>query len=113
MKKSSKAALLSALIFPGTGHLFLRNYLRGFGLLVTSLAALSVVVIRAYQKAQLIVDQIVSGNVPMETGAITQAVANSTTSTDRLIDNIAVIVLLVCWLAGILDSYRLGAKQDQ
>jgi len=113
MKKSSKAALLSALIFPGAGHLFLKSYLRGFGLLLASLAALSVVVVRAYQKAQLIVDQIVSGSVPMDSGAITQAVANSTTSADNLTDNTLVIVLAVCWLAGILDSYRLGARQDQ
>jgi hypothetical protein len=86
MKKSSKAALLSGLIFPGIGHIFLKEYLRGSALVVLSLAALSVVVTIAYQHALLIVDRV---------------------------ENAAVIVLVACWLAGIIDSYRLGAVQEK
>jgi hypothetical protein len=112
MKKSSKAALLSGLIFPGIGHFFLREYLRGLSLIVLSLLALSVVVTRSYQQASLIVDQIASGNVPMESAAIAQAVSNSTTAADSLLDNAAVFVLVACWLAGIIDSYRLGASKE-
>lgn len=113
MKKSSKAALLSGLIFPGTGHMFLKEYFRGSTLVVLSLAALSVVVSSAYQHALLVVDQIVSGEVSMEAGAIAQAVSNSTNAADRLIENAAFIVLVACWLAGIIDSYRLGAVQEK
>jgi len=80
---------------------------------MTSLVTLSVVVVRAYQHAMLIVDQIINGDVPMETSAITQAVSNSTSTTDTLVDNIAVIVLAACWLAGIIDSYRLGTMQEK
>lgn len=113
MKRSTKAALLSGLIFPGIGHLLLGKYFRGSALLMTSLVTLSVVVVRAYQHAMLIVDQIINGDVPMETSAITQAVSNSTSTTDTLVDNIAVIVLAACWLAGIIDSYRLGTMQEK
>ena len=113
MKKSSKAALMSGLIFPGIGHFFLREYFRGSVLVVLSLAALSVVVTSAYQHALLIVDQIVSGDVSMEAGAIAQAVSDSTTTADSLVENAAVFVLVACWLAGILDSYRLGAVQEK
>jgi hypothetical protein len=96
MKKSSKAALLSGLIFPGIGHIFLKEYLRGSALVVLSLAALSVVVTIAYQHALLIVDRIISGDVSVEA-----------------VENAAVIVLVACWLAGIIDSYRLGAVQEK
>jgi len=113
MKRSVKAALLSGLVFPGIGHLLLGKYFRGSALLITSLITLSVVVVRAYQHAMLIVDQIISGDVPMETSAITQAVSTSTSTADSLIDNIAVMVLAACWLAGIIDSYRLGAAQEK
>jgi hypothetical protein len=113
MKKSSKAALLSGLIFPGIGHIFLREYFRGSALVVLSLAALSVVVAKAYQHAMLIVDRIVSGDISMEAGAIAQAVSNSTTAADSLVENAAVIVLVACWLVGIIDSYRLGAVQEK
>lgn len=113
MKKSSKAALLSGLIFPGIGHIFLRAYFRGFALVVLSLAALSVVVTKTYQRALLVVDQIVSGDVSMEAGTIAQAVSNSTIAADSLLENAAVIVLVACWLAGIIDSYRLGAVLEE
>jgi len=113
MKKSSKAALLSGLIFPGIGHIFLREYFRGSALVVLSLAALSVVVAKAYQHAMLIVDRVVSGDISMEAGAIAQAVSNSTTAADSLVENAAVIVLVACWLGGIMDSYRLGAVQEK
>lgn len=113
MKKSSKAALLSGLVFPGIGHIFLREYIRGSALVALSLAALSVVVTKAYQHAMLVVDQIVSGDVSMEAGAIAQAVSNSTNAADSLVENAAVIVLVACWLAGIIDCYRLGAMQEE
>ena len=113
MKKSSKAALLSGLIFPGIGHIFLKEYLRGSALVVLSLAALSVVVTIAYQHALLIVDRIISGDVSVEAGAIAQAVSNSTTAADSLVENAAVIVLVACWLTGTIDSYRLGAVQEK
>jgi hypothetical protein len=112
MKKSSKAALLSGLVFPGIGHIFLKEYLRGSVLVVLSLAALSVVVVNAYKHAMLIVDRVVSGDVSMEAGAIAQAVSNSTTAADSFVENFAVIVLVGCWLVGIMDSYRLGAVQE-
>jgi hypothetical protein len=49
----------------------------------------------------------------MEAGAIAQAVSNSTTAADSLVENAAVIVLVACWLGGIMDSYRLGAVQEK
>lgn len=113
MKKSLKAALLSGLIFPGLGHMFLREYLRGTALLVTSLAALSIMVTRAYEQASLVVDRVLSGDVAIEAEAISQAVSNSTTAADSLVDNLLLVVLVACWLAGILDSYRLGATQER
>jgi hypothetical protein len=112
MKKSSKAALLSGLIFPGIGHIFLREYFRGSVLIALSLASLSVVVTSAYQHALLVVDRIASGDVAIEAGAIAQAVSNSTNATDNLIENAAFVLMAACWLAGIIDSYRLGALQE-
>jgi hypothetical protein len=91
----------------------LKAYFRGSALVVLSLAALSVVVTSAYQHALAIVDRVVSGDVSMEAGAIAQAVSDSTTVADSLVENTAVIILLACWLAGIVDSYRLGTVQEK
>jgi hypothetical protein len=113
MKKSSKAALLSGLIFPGIGHMVLNQYLRGSILMFSALAAFSVVVTRVFQRALTIVDRINSGDVPVEAGAIAELVSKSTSGADSFIENTAVIVLGVCWLIGIIDSYRLGVAQEK
>ncbi len=113
MKRSSKAALLSGVIFPGIGHIILKQYLRGSVLMLFALVALSVIVTRIYQRALTIVDRINSGDIPVDTGAIAEMVSNSTSGADSFIENIAVIVLGTCWLIGIIDSYRLGVAQEK
>jgi len=65
VKKASKAALLSGLIFPGIGHMVLKQYLRGSVLMLSALAAFSVIVTRVFQRALTIVDRINSGDVPV------------------------------------------------
>jgi hypothetical protein len=113
MKRSSKAALLSGLIFPGIGHIVLKQYLRGSVLILFSLVALSVIVTRIYQQALTIVDRINSGDIPVDAGAIADMVSNSTSAADNLMENIALLVLVACWLIGIIDSYRLGVAQEK
>ena len=113
MKRSSKAALLSGLIFPGIGHIILKQYLRGSVLMFSALAAFSIVVTRVFQRALAIVDRVNTGEIPVDTGAIAEMVSNSTSGADGFIENIAVVVLVTCWLIGIIDSYRLGVAQEK
>ena len=110
MKRSSKAALLSGLIFPGIGHIFLKQYFRGAVLVLFALVAMSVVITNIFQRALTIVDRINSGDIPADTGAITEMVSTSASGAGSPIDNIAVVVLGACWLIGIVDSYRLGTN---
>jgi len=113
MKRSSKVALLSGLVFPGIGHMVLKHYLRGSVLMLSALVAFSVIVTVVIQRALIIVDRINSGDIPVETGAIAEMISNSTNGADSLIQNISVIVLGACWLIGIIDSYRLGIAQEE
>jgi len=113
MKISSKAALLSGLIFPGIGHIVLKQYIRASVLVFSAMAAFSVVVTSAFQRALTIVDRINSGDVPVDTGAISEMVSNSAGGADSFIANTALIVLGICWLIGIFDSYRLGVAQEK
>ena len=113
MTRSTKAALLSGLVFPGIGHMVLKQYLRGSALMISALIASSVIVTVVIQRALTIVDRINSGDIPVETEAIAEMVSNSTNGADSLIENISVIVLGACWLIGIIDSYRLGIGQEK
>ncbi len=112
MTKASKAALLSGLVFPGAGHMLLQKYLRGSVLMLAALAASSIIIRNIIQQARAIVDRINSGDIPADTGAIAEMVANSSSATDGLAENVALIVILACWLIGIVDSYRLGSAED-
>jgi hypothetical protein len=75
MKRSSKAALLSGLVFPGIGHMVLKKYLRGSVLMLSALVALSVIVTRVIQRALTIIDRINSGDISLETDAIAEMVS--------------------------------------
>ena len=90
----------------------LKQYLRGSVLMLLALVASSVIVTRVFQRALTIVGRIDSGDIPVDTGAIAEMVANSTSGADSFIENTAVIVLGACWLVGIIDSYRLGVAQE-
>ncbi len=57
MTKSTKAALLSGLVFPGIGHFVLKQYLRGSILMLVALMAMSAIVRIVFQQAQAIVDR--------------------------------------------------------
>lgn len=111
MKKSVKAALLSALIFPGIGHLVLRSYQRGVVLLLVAGFALSVVVTTTVQKALAAVERINRGELAADMSSISAYLAADTEGSRAA--SIALSVLLVCWLIGIADAWRLGGLADK
>jgi len=91
--------------------MFLKQYLRGSILIIFTLAALSVIVTAAIGQALAIVDRINSGEVPLDTESIAELVYSSTSGQSSML-SIAGLVVGACWLAGIIDSYRLGIVQE-
>ena len=113
MTRSIKAALLSGLIFPGIGHMVLKQYLRGSVLMLSALAALSVIVTEAINQALTIVDRMNSGEIPVAVGAITELASMPNSGADDSILSIAAFVVGIVWIIGIVDSYRLGIIQEK
>ena len=113
MTRSIKVALLSGLVFPGIGHLALKQYPRGLVFLLAALAALSVIVIKAVEQALAIVASINSGEISVEPGAIVDMASMPISGTGDSTLNIASLVFVAVWIVGILDSYRLGADQEK
>ena len=91
----------------------LKHYLRGSILMLFALIASSVFVTAAIQRALTIVDSINSGEIPIDTGAIAELISNSTSGADSSRVKFSMIALGVCWLIGIIDSYRLGISQEK
>lgn len=112
MSYSIKAALLSGLVFPGIGHLYLRRYLRGV-LLAAGAAALSYFMISvAVHSAFDIVGKIQSGDVPLNVESISELVSKDSQGSKDLTD-IATMALFALWVIGIVDSYREGRARDK
>ena len=111
VKKSTKAALLSGLIFPGVGHLYLNRYLSGILLLVGATAAVYFFMSSAVHAALEVAENIQNGGVSLDTESIKLAISSQSGSAERGM-NAATIVLIVLWLIGIVDSYRVGRKRE-
>lgn len=110
MQKPIKAALFSALIFPGCGHFLLRCYRTGLVLLAITLAALGFILNYAITQAQIIADQILANELPLDPVLIAERVSAATSAGNSPANHIAMNVLIVCWIIGIVDSYRLGRR---
>jgi hypothetical protein len=113
MKKSMKAALLSACVFPGVGHIYLKRYIPGMVLIGTSLAGISYVISKAVERSLQIVEKIQSSDVPLDVTAMTELVSKQPTGAEAQLLDIATTVIFICWLIGIIDSYRVGCRQDK
>lgn len=111
MKKSTKAALWSGLVFPGAGHFILKRYARGMVLVAPTVLALIYLVSDMLQRAAVVAEKIMSGAVATDVTAITALVAAGGSESNML--DLAGYVLLVCWVAGIIDSYRIGIREDR
>ena len=112
MRKSTKAVLLSALVFPGIGHLYVKKYLPGLILITASFAAIYYLMSKTVENALQISAKIQSGTVPLDVEAINELVSAQSSGADAPLYNMATIALTVCWLVGIFDAYRLGRERD-
>ena len=113
MKKSTTAVLLSAFVFPGAGHIYLKKYIPGIALAGASLTGIYYLISTTVEIAYQIADKIQSGDVPPDIATITELVTKYSTGSDAVMLNIVTIALLICWLIGIVDSYRVGCSRDK
>ena len=112
MKKSTKAALLSGLVFPGIGHFFLKKRIPGILLSGTALISLYFLIAESVAAALKIKEKIRSGEIDLSTTTITELAAMQTAADDSQLLGIATTALIICWLVGIVDSYRVGRAND-
>jgi hypothetical protein len=107
-----KAALLSGLVFPGIGHMYLKRYAHGIILSVGAASALYFIVSVAVSTALEVAEKIQSGDVALDMGTITDLLSQPSNGSAQS-TNIAMIALLACWVIGIADSYRQGRVQEK
>lgn len=107
MKISTKAALLSGLVFPGIGHMYLKQYIHGVILSLGAASAIYFIVSVVVTIALEVSEKIQGGNVPLDMGVITDLVSQQLSGAERSM-NVVMIGLVVFWVIGVVDSYRQG-----
>lgn len=105
-----KAALISAFVFPGAGHLYLKKYVPGAVLAGASLAALGYLIAVAVERALQLAAKIQNGEVPLDIAAITAWVTTQSAGAESPLLNVATLVIVICWIIGIIDSCRIGGR---
>ncbi|HBG05858.1 MAG: hypothetical protein A2075_07810 [Geobacteraceae bacterium GWC2_58_44] len=110
MKKSLKGALLSGLILPGIGQLWLKHYLRGIALIAAVSACLALVVMKALRQAVTMLEKIEAEGGAVDIVAILSSASHSSALSDGFMS--ASTGILLCWIVGIVDAYLIGRKKD-
>ena len=113
MKLSTKALLYSAAIFPGGGHFLLRHYVAAVAFALFSFGCLVALLSQLMQIANDISQGILSGELPFDIARILQAISAQTSQVIWTRDNLAIWLLVACWLIASADAYRLGLRADR
>ena len=106
MKPSTKAALVSALIFPGLGHLVLKRPMRGCLFIVPALLAIGFLLRTTFALASALVAEIDSGKLALDPLDILARIHAS--GVDNPATNAASLVILLCWVGSVADAFWLG-----
>jgi TM2 domain-containing membrane protein YozV len=112
MKKSIKAALLSALVFPGLGQMYLKRYVRGLIPMVLVLTGLGVLIAQATAGALQVLDKIQLQGGTVDMNAVTNLATASSSHGDSYSSLIS-LGIAGCWIFSVIDAYRLGKEKDR
>ena len=112
MKKSTKASLISGFVFPGAGHIYLTKFIPGIALMGASSLGMYYLIVNLVEKALQIVEKIQLGHIQADITAINQLLSTHSAGAESKRLGIATIAIIVCWVIGIFDSYRIGRRQD-
>ncbi|BAJ00329.1 conserved hypothetical protein [Shewanella violacea DSS12] len=113
MSKAITAALISALVCPGTGHFYLKKYKIGTLISAVSLSGLVYLLYQAVERARDISDQILSGAIPLDFNLIYPMITEQPSGSAALYISIATWVFIISWLVGVIDAYRQGRALDK
>lgn len=78
-----------------------------------SFAAISYLISKAVERALEITEKIEAGSVPLDVDVIAELVSKHASDTNLQLINIATYALIVCWLVGIIDAYRVGCVKNK
>ncbi len=113
MNPAIKAALFSALLFPGWGQIYLKKYKRGILMMLPVVAGIIAITWATVQVAITVIKA-----APLKKGEVDiSAVVNLTNSSIKALDFyyilLSFLLIIIPWVFSTIDAYRLGKKEIQ
>ena len=106
-KKVTNAILLSALVFPGAGHVYLKKTKTGLVLIVITLVSLIYVISDIMRRAFSVLEKIQLGTAPPDTSIIVSLIEQQPAG--ELL-GMATYVIVACWLIGVIGVTRYSSN---
>ena len=104
MKTSmTKALLLSALVFPGVGQIHLKRFKTGIALIAIIIICFFIMVTSVMNTAMTAMQQIQLQGDIVDMQKITQIATDTTENATNFDFNLALILIVICWLYSIVD----------
>jgi uncharacterized membrane protein YdfJ with MMPL/SSD domain len=109
MSRPLTAVLISALVFPGAGHLYLKRKIRALLFIVPTLVAVAAFVSVAMEQASAMAGQILAGTLPADPAVLA---ARLEQQGDSPLATAAAAVMVVCWVCAIADAWLLARRAE-
>lgn len=113
MKKTTKSVLFSTLIFPGSGHLLLRRWLRGLVFIIPVMLAFGYIMNYSVDQALTVIDRILSGDISPDTASIQEVIKQTAEEGQNTLLVVSKIVFIVGWLVAAVDVYMIAKKESR
>lgn len=108
MKIPTKAALISAISFPGAGHFFLKKYTSGCLLLLIHVVILVFLLKDLIVMLEPLIVQIEAGNLPLAIDSMKDLLLKQSLFANENTSSAIPYAIGLLWLIAIIDAYRLG-----
>ncbi len=113
MKQSTKAALLSGLIFPGTGQIHLKRFRRGIIIMIFAFSGIGMMVWMVTLRTLAVFERIHNQLNHVDMAAITNTALISSAEYTSIYYTPVLLFLVCCWLFSVLDAYMIGKRMDR
>jgi hypothetical protein len=105
MRQSTKAALLSGLIFPGVGQISTARKKRGWIFVALTIFNTYLILHEVITKAFEVVETMQKSGVEIDVESISNATSGLSSFSDNIYLNTLLITLIVIWLYSVFDAY--------
>ncbi len=110
MNQSTKAALLSGLIFPGVGQISVGHIKRGWFIIAVVCLYLYLIISEIIHKMYSAIAEMQESGAAMDTEAVSKMTSDVMSFSANTYLNVVLILLIVTWIVSVIDAYILGKK---